>query len=509
MKKNKRLTVNIGICFMLLALTFFLYKEESHANESIWVDTDWTGLQEYYERFQILGNVFSSYFNCSTEECLVSRYEYRYFLKVADIATRYRHRYNVDLDWVLLNATIMYNDRTEEENMRLNLHEYDLNAVTDFDTLMNLDWNYTYHHIEDYQWLDPKDGRFDLQILAKHMVTKTTTQTCTRRRDDGSIETVLEEVKMNTEDIYFEPSLRKFYLECPAGTNYNIVHRYDLDLDRYDTFLLAYIECKYYVFEDPEACEDRRGDYDGSLGKWPRPGGPPPPPGSPGGPVTPGGPGGPIDTGPLPSVGLQQLINLSEAEAWRLLTNGVITSRPSTARPSNYAAIQRGVRTTSITVPVRRWAGNSGLQRTSGTASLRVNIHLAELWTAFFTDLYNQVPTFVIREVGCFREPAWGSLGLRGSHPYGAACDINWSTRGNGWSSPKSNTPGVREYTLAEWRALPEERFKYETIYRDSPMEAIARKYTLNWGGRWNCCGDAMHFSFIGDGSTREALRRR
>jgi len=514
MKNNRRLTVNIGICFMLLALTFFLYKEDSHANNPQWSGGDWGGLQEYYERFQILGNVFSSYFNCTTEECLVSRYEYRYFLKVADIATRYRNRYNVELDWVLLNSTIMYNDRTEEENMKLNLHDYDLNAVMDFDTLMNLDWNYTYHHIEDYQWLDPDDGRFDLQILAKHMVTKTTVQTCTRRRDDGSIETVLEETKKNTEDIYFEPSLRKFYLECPAGTTYNIVHTYDLDLYRYDTFLLAYIECKYYVFDDPEACEDRRGDYDGSLGKWPRTGEPPPGGGGGGTPGLPGGPGGggghgPINTGPLPSVGLQELMNLSDAEAWRLLTNGVITSRPSSSRPSNYAAIQRGIRTTGVTIPVRRWVGSSGLQRTSSTTTIYVNAHLAEFWLAFFTDLHNLVPNFVVREVGCLREPRWDSLGLRSSHPYGAACDINWSTRGNGWSSPKSTRLGVREYTREEWMLLPEERFKYETIYRDSPMEEIGRKYTLNWGGRWSCCGDAMHFSFIGDGATRESLRRR
>jgi len=312
-KHKKRIIVNVVICVVLLLVSLVYVRENSQARIPQVSGNDWGHLQEYYERFQILGNVFSSYFDCTDEECAVSRYEFQYMLKVADIAIRYRYRYHVELDWVLLNATVLFNKRTEEENMKKNLHEYDHDAVMDFDELMNLDWNYLYDKIPDYDWLDPNDGRYDLQNLAKHMVTKTTTQTCTRQRDDGSMETVDFQVDIDIEDVFFEPG-EEYFLSCPSGTTYNILSRYRLNLDKYDSFLLTYVECKHFLGRDP-VCEPA---------KRPAPGG--------GGGHYPGTPGSPGGDGNFGDFGIDSVTGNSMAEVF---LNVALSQVDYTERPNN------------------------------------------------------------------------------------------------------------------------------------------------------------------------------
>ena len=209
--------------------------------------------REYEERFKMLGNVFSSAnTKCEGKACL-SRPEYRYYLKVADIAYRYRKKYNIKLDLVLLNATAQYNDMTQEAIMELHMHDYDLDAVEDIDKLMDLDWDYDYKKISGYKYLDPDDYRYDLQILAKNMVTKTTTQQCTKSTKDSGgnvdIKVTKEQVDIDVEDKYFK-SGASHYLKCDSGEKYSIFSIYKLDLEKYDEFLLEYLENKFYLSSD-------------------------------------------------------------------------------------------------------------------------------------------------------------------------------------------------------------------------------------------------------------------
>ena len=203
----------------------------------------------YQERLEKLGNVYSSDFKCDGEECL-ERPEFRYYLKAADILYRYENKYNVNLDWVLLHATMMFSDSDEEKTMKRSLHDYNLDDVENLDLLMDLDWDYDYKKIPGYKYLNPDDFRYDLQILAKNMVTKTTTQTCTKTvtDDEGNTTTVVtkSQTDIDIEAQYFEPG-EAYYLKCDAGETYNITNDYKYDADKYDEFLLEYIERKYYM----------------------------------------------------------------------------------------------------------------------------------------------------------------------------------------------------------------------------------------------------------------------
>jgi Membrane proteins related to metalloendopeptidases len=208
-------------------------------------------LENYYKRLEVLGNVFSSeVFNCTTVEECTARPEFKYYLKVADIATRYKAKYGVNLDWVLLNATIFYSDSTEEKTMSRALNDYSDDDVENYDILMNLDWDYDYKKIPGYRYLDPKVFIYDLQILAKNMVKKTTVQTCTKTTTDAEGNTITVITKSQTdldvEEQYLKPG-QPYYLKCDAGETYAISSNYAKDDEKYNEFLLEYIEHKFYL----------------------------------------------------------------------------------------------------------------------------------------------------------------------------------------------------------------------------------------------------------------------
>lgn len=221
-------------------------------------------LDDYKERMKSLGNVFSSeLFNCTTLEECKERPEFKYYLKVADISMRYKMKYGINLDWVLLNATIFYSDVTEEKTMLRALNDYNEDDLEDLDKLMNIDWNYDYKKIPGYKYLNPMDFRYDLQILAKNMVKKVTNQTCTKctTNADGTVTCVITKSRTDEdiEDEYLKPG-QPYYLKCDSGESYSISSSYNLDKEKYDEFLLEYIEHKYYLPGVPGVNEDGSTD---------------------------------------------------------------------------------------------------------------------------------------------------------------------------------------------------------------------------------------------------------
>ena len=254
MKMLKKAILSVSVFFMFITFSFKFSKNIYVLNASNNLKENEVGtgnidMTTYYERIKALGNVFSSEVKCEADDCS-DRPEVRYYLKVADIALRYKNKYHVNLDWVLLNATMMFSDSDEEATMKRALNDYDLDAVEDYDKLMNLDWDYDYKNIPGYTYLSPDDFRYDLQILAKNMVTKTTTQTCSKKVKDADGNVVVEITKTKTdidiEDKYLNPD-GKYYLECEDGETHSISSVYRYDAEKYDEFLLEYIERKYYM----------------------------------------------------------------------------------------------------------------------------------------------------------------------------------------------------------------------------------------------------------------------
>ena len=135
---------------------------------------------------------------------------------------------------------------------------------------------------------------------------------------------------------------------------------------------------------------------------------------------------------------VREVMAMSDTEVWKGLTGGLLTDRPADKNPANADQIEANVRKqiVNITVPTRAWenpSDSSNMNIVKKEVTLEVNSLLAKLWTAFFNDLYNEAPDFVINSVGCFRidGTGYGQIGFKSAHTYGAAVDINWYEDGN------------------------------------------------------------------------------
>lgn len=204
---------------------------------------------EFHSRSEEIGDIFE-HFECkSAEECL-NRDEVKFYIKVYDLSYRYKNKYHITLDWELLMSTALSMDLDVKDLFVKFLNDYNYDDVEKLDILMNLDWDYDYKKIPGYKYLGADDYRYDLQILAKNMVTKTTTQTCAKTvtNADGTTSVVITKTQtdIDVEEQYFKPG-EKYYLKCDAGETYSISSNYRLDLAKFDDFLLEYIEHKMYL----------------------------------------------------------------------------------------------------------------------------------------------------------------------------------------------------------------------------------------------------------------------
>ena len=195
--------------------------------------------EEYYERLANLGNNYSSQKKCEGKECL-STPEFMYYLKIADLKIRYEKKYNVTLDWYLISATNLYKVDSTEETMQANLGGYDRDSVDDINKVSGLDWENDYKNINGYVYLDKDDSTYDLQILAKNMVTKKTVQKCIS--SSGTVSKQQEDT--DVEDVYLKGEKK---LSCSSGETYIINSTYAKDENKFKEFMLEYIDLKMYT----------------------------------------------------------------------------------------------------------------------------------------------------------------------------------------------------------------------------------------------------------------------
>lgn len=188
------------------------------------------------------------------------------------------------------------------------------------------------------------------------------------------------------------------------------------------------------------------------------------------------------------STEVEKILKYKDAQAYQL-----VCGKSSLPTSSQFSRSQADKMMKTIEVPIRVWTGK-GLNTKISKKKLTINKNLVGLWTAFFTDLSN-IEDFVIDPNTlygyCYRTRTSGST--LSSHALGAAVDINPNIQGNGY--------GAHVMTKKERDALGKNnKVKYQTLYKGSPMQKLAEKYTLSWGGAWNSSTDAMHFSYVGDG---------
>jgi len=189
-----------------------------------------------------INDLFGDTVRCSKEPCSDTP-EFKFYLKMYDIYHRYKNKYNIELDLRLLMATLSIGENEIVKIFPKNLNDYDRTLLDDTDTILNIDWEYDYKKIEDYTYLSTKNFSYDMQILAKGMVTKTIHQKCT----DSNGNIVAEKDAINVEDANFDSSHPQ-YLSCPDGSTYSKDEaKYEYNEKNYKEFLKQFFEYKFFL----------------------------------------------------------------------------------------------------------------------------------------------------------------------------------------------------------------------------------------------------------------------
>ena len=204
-----------------------------------------------------------------------------------------------------------------------------------------------------------------------------------------------------------------------------------------------------------------------------------------------------------------EIVNWDQQTAWiKLVGFASSDNHPYISKASMDA------RVVEIEVPMRKWKSGNGTNPRTDTekvmTKLTVNRAIAKLWQAFYEDLYENAPDFVIVQSYCYNHRSLtGDSSKLSPHAYGVACDLNWDTDGNGYDYPNDGVE-VRAFSKEYWETLPETRAKYQIVYKGSRVVEIAHKYTIINGSDWKKKShDAMHFSFASDWDRSSAIACR
>lgn len=184
---------------------------------------------------------------------------------------------------------------------------------------------------------------------------------------------------------------------------------------------------------------------------------------------------------------VQDIISLKEARAWLLVTNNKYSNKPPWG---SYTDAARSKLCTTISIKTWTFKKDKGTSLKTINRSLTVNTALKNYYITFFEDVYKA--KICIATLGCYGHA--GNVNAASptysGHAFGISLDINENYNPNGVSPP----------TKKEWKKLSA-RKRLVTFYDGCPLVEIADKYTMQWGGRFKNTKDAMHFSYVGDGT--------
>ena len=153
--------------------------------------------------------------------------------------------------------------------------------------------------------------------------------------------------------------------------------------------------------------------------------------------------------------GIRKLMSMSDKEVWKLLTGTEYSEKPKAAQVTKK---EMSKRMTTISVKTRTADGDK-------TVNVQVNEALADLFTAFLNDLYNNCPDFYVSiDLGYSYRDVTGKTNDLSAHAFGAAIDINAT------KNPYNTTPPKKMANV--------KKDKNYVIACDSKVVQIAKKYT-------------------------------
>lgn len=205
------------------------------------------------------------------------------------------------------------------------------------------------------------------------------------------------------------------------------------------------------------------------------------------------------------------LINLSEKDAWELLTGGIYSSQPnnSFSVEKNKLETIKEKQSTYIEVDVWYWADpsdQSNMDKVTVKKKFQVNKNIASLFEHAFADAYNdpEQPVYNIADTG---GGGWSCRGKSNvdsrkpsSHSYGCCVDINPATSisvdGHTYGNGQPQNPIPQDV----WEQLPENHKKYHLMRKQCAWVRHFEHYGFVWGGEFSpTYRDPMHLSWIGE----------
>lgn len=213
---------------MIMVIIMFSFIDIMHAYE----------ISDYYNSTD-LSDYFGTMKACtkdgSNNDCRNGN-EYKFYLKMYDIYYLYKNKYKITLDLSLIMSTLYYNNEELPTVFASNLNKYDRTSLKNTSIVTNLDWEYDFKNDPCYTYLNANDNSYDMQILAKNMVKKTTKYKCS----EGSSGEAIDVEKSN---------YSKETLKCEKGEydKDSITETYEKDEKKYKNFLSEYIKLKYHT----------------------------------------------------------------------------------------------------------------------------------------------------------------------------------------------------------------------------------------------------------------------
>lgn len=209
---------------------------------------------------------------------------------------------------------------------------------------------------------------------------------------------------------------------------------------------------------------------------------------------------------------LEDIILMSDEDAWAYLSDGQITSYPTQSFTALQGIIMDMYRKHAVTLTVKVWYWKNPSDQTDlrkVTRDLKITVHegVAPLFRSIFDTIYKDVSKPVIN----IADAGWGTYSFRAKtaggtpagHCYGTTIDLNPSSGSfNIGGTVYGNGYGNKLMTKELWNSLPETHGKYHVLYEDCPIVVAFKQHGFYWGGDWSV-KDCMHFSYLGDISGR------
>lgn len=211
-----------------------------------------------------------------------------------------------------------------------------------------------------------------------------------------------------------------------------------------------------------------------------------------------------------------ELITMSETDLWKLVSDGVYSSKPGAPFTSHKANLEKMQQNhgTMIEVDVWYWedpSDDTNLNKKAVKKKFQVHDALANIFTHVFADAFNdpEKPVYDIADSSAgtwvIRGINWNDSAAPSGHAYGAAIDVNPETSIIYNGVEYGNCLDLDPLPPDKFDSVPDSHKKYQLNVDGRGFVKYFKKYGFLWGAEYKTAkSDPMHFCFLGDSNARE-----